>query len=96
MHTRDRPTKAIDYDGVPDSYTGMIVRDDYAGYAHPSGATHTCCGAYLQRDLASLVKANPDGQVWAVALTDARIDALRTTDRAARPGLPSSTGPTNG
>jgi hypothetical protein len=46
MHTGDRSAEAIDAGGVLPGYTGIIVRDGYAGYGHLTNALHAWCGAH--------------------------------------------------
>ena len=71
-----RPSKTdIDNGGVLPGYTGMIVRDGYAGYTHLTDALHAWCGAHLLRDLAAFHRADPDQQMWAKAMADLLIDA---------------------
>jgi transposase len=62
MHVGGRSAKAIDAGKVLPGFTGVLVRDGYAGYAHLP-AIHAWCGAHLLRDLRSINDADPDGQV---------------------------------
>ncbi len=62
MHTGGRSPAGIDADGVLEGYTGVIVRDGYAGYSHLTDALHAWCGAHNLRDLYTV---DPDGQVRA-------------------------------
>jgi transposase len=48
MHTGGRSAADIDAGGVLDGYTGVIVRDGYAGYQHLTDALHAWCGAQPQ------------------------------------------------
>ncbi len=75
MHTGGRTKADIDAGGVLAGYTGTIVRDGYAGYAHLTDAHHAWCGAHLARDLRALHEADPDGQVWASAMATTLADA---------------------
>jgi transposase len=45
MHTGGRSTADIDAGEVLPGYTGTIVRDGYAGYAHLIDAHHAWWGA---------------------------------------------------
>src|SRR6266566_309392 len=45
MHTGGRSAADIDAGGVLGGYTGVIVRDGYAGYSHLTDALHAWCGA---------------------------------------------------
>jgi transposase len=75
LHTGGRSAGDIDAGGVLAGYTGTIVRDGYAGYAHLTGALHAWCGAHGLRDLAGLYKFDPDGQLWARSMADLLLDA---------------------
>lgn len=86
LHTGDRSRDTIDEDGVLKGFTGTIVRDGYAGYDHLDAASHAWCGAHLLRDLAAILKADPTGQIWAQAMTDTLLDALRATRLARENG----------
>jgi transposase len=44
MHASDRTTAGIDAGGILPGYTGVLVRDGYAGYQHLAR-----CGARLVR-----------------------------------------------
>ena len=45
MHVGDRSAASIDAGGVLGGFTGVLVRDGYAGYAHLQAA-HAWCGAH--------------------------------------------------
>src|SRR6266540_1644836 len=45
LHVGGRSATDIDAGGVLPGYTGTIVRDGYAGYAHLTDALHAWCGA---------------------------------------------------
>ena len=46
MHTGGRSKDDIDAGQVLPGFTGTIVRDGYAGYAHLIDAQHAWCGAH--------------------------------------------------
>jgi len=73
MHVGDRSARTIDA-GVLAEFTGVLVRDGYAGYEHLK-AVHAWCGAHLLRDLRSISDADPDGQLWALAMATTLLDA---------------------
>jgi transposase len=83
LHVGDRSAETIDAGGVLPDYTGVLVRDGYAGYTHLLSAVHAWCGAHLLRDLHGVHDADPDRQVWARAMADTLIEA-HTTANAAR------------
>jgi transposase len=85
MHVGDRSAKTIDAGGVLEEYTGVLVRDGYAGYEHVQ-AVHAWCGAHLLRDLRSISDADPDGQVWAAAMADTLLEANRAAHAARERG----------
>jgi transposase len=74
MHVGDRSAKTIDAGGVLTAFSGTLVRDGYAGYAHLKAA-HAWCGAHLLRDLRSISDADPEGQLWAQAMADTLLEA---------------------
>jgi transposase len=78
-----RTTADIDAGAVLPMFTGVLVRDGYAGYEHLTGAVHAWCGAHLLRDLRSISDADPDGQLWALAMADTLLEAHHAA-RAAR------------
>ena len=45
LHTGSRTADAIDAGRVLPGYTGVIVGDGYAGYAHLTDAAHAWCAA---------------------------------------------------
>ena len=65
MHTGGRSAADIDAGGVLPGYTGVIVRDGYAGYSHLTEAAHAWCGAHLLRELKDLYEFEPAAQTWA-------------------------------
>ena len=76
MHVGGRSSTDIDNGGVLPGFTGVLVRDGYAGYEHLP-AVHAWCGAHLLRDLRCLSDADPDGQLWATAMADTLTAAHR-------------------
>jgi transposase len=85
MHVGDRSARAIDAGGVLPAFTGILVRDGYAGYTHLKAA-HAWCGAHLLRDLRSISDADPDGQLWAVAMATTLTEANHTAQLARERG----------
>src|SRR6266536_518415 len=81
MHVGDRTKEAIDAGGVLAEFTGVLVRDGYAGYEHLK-AVHAWCGAHLLRDLRALSDADPDGQLWASAMATTLTGANRVAHQA--------------
>jgi transposase len=82
LHVGGRSAADIDAGGVLPGFTGVLVRDGYAGYAHLP-AVHAWCGAHLLRDLRAVSDADPHTQLWAVAMADTLIEAHHAA-RAAR------------
>jgi transposase len=85
MHVGDRSAGTIDAGGVLAEFTGVLVRDGYAGYAHLKAA-HAWCGAHLLRDLRSISDADPEGQLWAAAMAITLTDANRAAHDARERG----------
>jgi transposase len=85
MHVGDRPADTIDAGGVLAEFTGVLVRDGYAGYEHLK-AVHAWCGAHLLRDLRALSDADPDGQLWALAMATTLLDANHAAHHAREHG----------
>ena len=81
MHVGDRSAASIDAGGVLAGFTGVLVRDGYAGYEHIKAA-HAWCGAHLLRDLRSISDADPDGQLWAQAMANTLLEANRAAHEA--------------
>jgi len=75
MHTGGRAKIDIDARQVLPGYTGTIMRDGYAGYAHLIDAHHAWCGAHLIRDLRGIYTADSDTQTWATAMATTLTDA---------------------
>ena len=85
MHVGDRSAATIDAGGVLGGFTGVLVRDGYAGYAHLR-AVHAWCAAHLLRDLRSISDADPDGELWARAMASTLTDANRAAHQARERG----------
>jgi transposase len=85
MHVGDRSAATIDAGRVLPAFTGILVRDGYAGYAHLKAA-HAWCAAHLLRDLRSISDADPDGQLWAAAMATTLTQANHTAQRARERG----------
>lgn len=75
MHVGGRTRDDIDAGGVLAEFTGVLVRDGYPGYEHLTQAIHAWCGAHLLRDLRSVSDADPQGQLWALAMADTLAEA---------------------
>ena len=86
MHTGGRSKDDIDAGAVLPGFTGTIVRDGYAGYAHLIDAQHAWCAAHLLRDLRSFHRVDPDGQFWAAAMADTLVAAHDTATTARATG----------
>jgi transposase len=86
MHVGGRTKADIDAGGVLPEFSGVLVRDGYAGYEHLTQALHAWCGAHLLRDLRSMSDADPDGQLWASAMANALIDAHHAAREARERG----------
>jgi transposase len=85
MHVGDRSAHTIDAGGVLAEFTGVLVREGYAGYQHLQ-AVHAWCGAHLLRDLRSISDADPDGQLWAIAMATTLLEANRAAHQARERG----------
>ena len=85
MHVGDRSAKTIDAGGVLPEFTGVLVRDGYAGYEHLQ-AVHAWCGAHLLRDLRSISDADPGGQLWATAMATTLLEANHAAHQARERG----------
>src|SRR6266487_4586229 len=86
LHVGGRSADDIDAGGVLAGYTGTIVRDGYAGYAHLADALHAWCGAHGLRDLRAVWEADPVGQAWAQAMADLLVYANRQAAAARAAG----------
>jgi transposase len=62
MHVGDRSKDAIDAAGIWPGFTGVLVRDGYAGYDHLDTIEHAWCGIHLVRDLRAVHDPDPEGQ----------------------------------
>lgn len=82
MHIGGRTREDIDAGGVLAEYSGVLVRDGYAGYEHLTQALHAWCGAHLLRDLRALSDADPQEQLWALAMANTLLDAHHTAHTA--------------
>ena len=85
LHVGGRSSQDIDNGGVLKDFTGVLVRDGYAGYDHLP-AIHAWCGAHLIRDLRSVSDADPAGQLWATAMADTLTAANQAACRARSEG----------
>lgn len=86
MHVGGRTKGDIDAGGVLPAFSGVLVRDGYAGYEHLTQALHAWCGAHLLRDLRSISDADPDGQLWALAMANTLIEAHHAARQAREHG----------
>jgi transposase len=84
-HVGDRSAATIDAGGVLTEFTGVLVRDGYAGYEHLT-AVHAWCAAHILRDLRAISDADPDGQLWALAMATTLLDANRAAHQARERG----------
>jgi transposase len=85
MHVGGRTSEDIDAGGVLPTFTGTLMRDGYYGYAHLP-AIHAWCAAHLLRDLRAISDADPDGQIWALAMADTLLDANQAAHHARAAG----------
>jgi transposase len=85
MHVGGRSSTDIDDGGVLKTFTGVLIRDGYAGYDHLP-ALHAWCGAHLIRDLRAVSDADPHGQLWATAMADTLTAAHHAAGRARHAG----------
>jgi len=85
MHVGGRTKEDIDEGGILPDFTGILVRDGYAGYDHLP-AVHAWCAAHLLRDLRSVSDTDPHGQLWAVAMADTLTGAHRAAQAARAAG----------
>lgn len=81
MHVGGRSSDDIDAGGVLPEFTGVLMRDGYAGYTHLP-AVHAWCAAHLLRDLRSISDADPNNQQWALAMAGVLLDANRAATDA--------------
>jgi transposase len=94
LHTGGRSAADIDAGGVLPGFTGTIMRDGYAGYAHLVDAVHAWCGAHGLRDLRAVWEADPAGQAWAGAMADLLVYANRAAGAARAAGAQALDGAT--
>ncbi len=85
MHVGGRSSEDIDAGEVLPEFTGTLMRDGYAGYAHLP-AVHAWCAAHLLRDLRALSDADPVGQLWAQAMADTLLEANQAAHQARAAG----------
>jgi hypothetical protein len=85
MHVGGRSSDDIDAGGVLTEFTGVLMRDGYAGYTHLP-AVHAWCAAHLLRDLRSISDASPDNQLWALAMAGVLLGANRAATDAREKG----------
>jgi transposase len=86
MHVGDRSKDTIDAGGVWPVFTGVLVRDGYAGYDHLNQALHAWCGIHLVRDLRAVHDGDPTGQSWADAMVNTLLLANDTAHAARTEG----------
>jgi transposase len=86
LHAGSRGKTDIDAGGVLAGFTGVLVRDGYAGYDHLTTAVHAECAAHLLRALKAVHDGDPAGQSWAEAMTDTLLLAKDMMARAAKAG----------
>lgn len=86
MHTGGRSKEDIDAGQVLPGFSGVLVRDGYAGYEHLVDAHHAWCGAHTLRDLKGLHDGDPAGQPGAKAMATTLVMALRETHTARAAG----------
>jgi transposase len=87
LHVGGRSKEDIDAGGVLPEFSGVLVRDGYAGYEHLTRALHAWCGAHLLRDLRSISDADPEGQMWALAMADTLLEAHHAAREACDHGV---------
>lgn len=92
MHVGDRSAATIDAGGIWPQFTGVLVRDGYAGYSHLDKIEHAWCHAHLQRDLRAIHDADPHGQSWAEAMGNTLLLANQTACQARGQGRDQLTG----
>jgi transposase len=85
MHVGGRSADDIDAGGVLPEFTGTLMRDGYTGYAHLP-AVHAWCAAHLLRDLRAISDADPDAQLWSLAMADTLLEANQAAHHARAAG----------
>lgn len=86
LHAGSRSKADIDAGGVLSGFTGVLVRDGYAGYAHITTAEHAECGAHLLRALKGVHESDPIAQQWAEAMANTLLIAKKMMAEAATAG----------
>lgn len=86
MHVGDRSKDSIDAGDVWPAFTGVLVRDGYAGYEHLDKIDHAWCGIHLVRDLRAVHDPDPAGQSWADAMANTLLLANDTAHAARAEG----------
>lgn len=86
FHAGRRTKDDIDAGGVLVGFTGVLVRDGYAGYDHIDAATHAECGAHLLRALKGVHDTDPGGQVWAEYMANTLLIAKQMMRQATEAG----------
>ncbi len=86
FHAGRRTKDDIDAGGVLVDFTGVLVRDGYAGYDHIDAATHAECGAHLLRALKGVHDGDPAGQVWAEYMANTLLIAKQMMRQTADAG----------
>jgi transposase len=86
LHAGSRSKADIDAGGVLSGFTGVLVRDGYAGYDHLTTATHAECAAHLLRALKGVHESDPAGQQWAEAMANTLLIAKEMMAAAAAAG----------
>jgi transposase len=86
MHVGDRGKDTIDAGGIWPAFTGILVRDGYAGYEHLDQIEHAWCGIHLVRDLRAVHDPDPQGQSWAEAMVNTLLLANDTAHTARAEG----------
>jgi len=86
MHIGDRGKDTIDAGGIWPAFTGVLVRDGYAGYEHLDKIEHAWCGIHLVRDLRAVHDPDPRGQSWAEAMVNTLLLANDTAHAARAQG----------
>ena len=86
MHVGDRSKDTIDAGGIWPAFTGVLVRDGYAGYEHLDQVEHAWCGIHLVRDLRAVHDPDPAGQSWAEAMVNTLLLANDTAHAARAEG----------
>lgn len=86
MHVAGRSKEDIDAGDVLPGFTGVLMRDGYAGYEHLIDAIHAWCGAHTLRDLRGLRDGDPARQPGAKSMATTLVMALKETQAARAAG----------